>query len=84
MSVQEIKESAMKLPPEEREWLAEELLASLDSEEQFSPEFKAMLDRRYEELVSGKVQGISHEEVMRQIKGAIENVHAEVQSSSSR
>ena len=62
----------MKLPPEEREWLAEELLASLDSEEQFSAEFKAMLDRRYEELVSGKVQGIPAEEAHAELRKRLE------------
>ena len=71
MSLQEIKEQALKLSPEDREILAQELWDSLD-DQPLDPELKAELDRRWEEIVSGKVKTIPHEEVMAHISEALE------------
>ena len=81
MSVQEIKEQALKLSAEDRELLAQELWDSLD-EETIDPAFKAELDRRWDEIQSGKVKTIPHEEVMERARAAIEKVREEKALSS--
>jgi putative addiction module component (TIGR02574 family) len=82
MSLTEIKEQALKLPAEDREVLAQELWDSLD-DEPLDPEFKAMLDRRWEEIQSGKVKTIPHEEVMARAREAVKKVREEKAVSSS-
>ena len=73
MSVQEIREEALKLPPEDREHLAQELWASVDEEPE-DEELKAVLDRRWDEMVSGKVETLSLAEVMQETRKRIEGV----------
>ncbi len=60
MSVQEIKEEALKLSTEDREWLVQELWASVDDDD---PELVAELNRRWDEIVTGKVETIPWEQV---------------------
>ena len=70
LTTEQVREAAMHLPPEDREELAEALLASLrdpESEAALEP----VLERRFEELRTGKVQGIPAEEVMRRIRERI-------------
>jgi len=59
-AVAELKDSILGLPQEERNellnWVADEFEVEED------PEFMAMLERRHEELVTGKVVGLSREE----------------------
>jgi len=62
MSVQEIKEQALKLSADDREWLAQELFRSVP-ERQITPEEGAEWLRRLEDLESGRVKGIPWEEV---------------------
>jgi putative addiction module component (TIGR02574 family) len=63
---QRILDDARQLPPEEREWLAECLLIQDESfsaaevESAWNEEIK----RRLDEIDSGRVQMISHEEFM--------------------
>ena len=64
-SVREIESKALQLPPKERAWLAQRLISSLDSESDRDAE-QAWLEeaeRRLDELESGKVAGISAEQV---------------------
>jgi hypothetical protein len=51
----QIREAAMSLPPEEREEMAEALIPSLPRD----LALEATTERRYEELRTGKVKGIS-------------------------
>lgn len=56
LSSREILEAALRLSEQEREQIADALYQSLPlSEELVSEEFRAELDRRYEEVVRGDV-----------------------------
>jgi putative addiction module component (TIGR02574 family) len=69
VSITQLKELALALPPEERADLAEILLESLDdAAAPISDEFLRELQRRDDEMDSGKVVGRSHEEVMAEAK----------------
>lgn len=64
LTAEQIREAAMSLPPEERELMAEALIASLP----LDPALEATIERRYEEMRSGKVKGIPAEEVVRGLR----------------
>jgi putative addiction module component (TIGR02574 family) len=81
MSLDEIKEQALKLSPVDRETLAQELWSSLD-EEPIDPELKTELDRRWDEIVTGKVKTIPHEEVMAKAREALKKMREERAVSS--
>jgi putative addiction module component (TIGR02574 family) len=81
MSLEEIKAQALKLPPDDRETLAQELWQSLEKAP-LDPEFMAMLDRRWEEIATGKVQTVSHEEVMANAREAVKKVREKKALSS--
>jgi len=63
----QIREAAMSLPPEEREEMAEALIASLP----LDPALEATIERRYEELRSGKVKGIPAEDVIKELEDLV-------------
>ena len=65
MSIDQLTAEAMALPLEEREVLAQKLWESIDEQEELDldPEYKRVVLRRLEELESGKVVGLSWEEV---------------------
>jgi putative addiction module component (TIGR02574 family) len=71
MSVQEIKEQALKLPMQDREWLAHELLRSVPEREITAAE-GAEWQRRLEDLESGRVKGIPWEEARAGLKARLE------------
>ncbi len=58
----------LALPPEDRELIAERLYESLHGEQDDDPEFLAMLNRRVEEIKSGKVKGVPADEVFRRLR----------------
>lgn len=67
MSIDQLTAEAMALPPEERLVLGHTLIDSVpvqEEDEEFTPEYTQEILRRIEEMESGKVQGIPHEEVM--------------------
>jgi putative addiction module component (TIGR02574 family) len=69
MSIAQLKELALALPPEERADLADVLWESLDdSVAPISDEFLRELQRRDAEMESGKVIGRTHDEVMVEAK----------------
>lgn len=70
MSLQEIKERALKLPPHERETLAQELWASVAFKEhgQGEPELESVLRRRIDEIDSGRVRTRPAHEAMQELK----------------
>ena len=55
------------MSPEDRAYIAHRLLETLDEDEE-DAEFVAELNRRVEEITSGKVQGILAEEAHRQLR----------------
>jgi putative addiction module component (TIGR02574 family) len=59
----------------------QELSETLD-DEPVDPEFKAMLERRWEEIVSGKVKTVPHEQVMADARAALKKVREERMLSS--
>ncbi len=74
MSIDQLTAEALALPPEERETLVQTLQESLSNEEEehMDPEYLHEIQRRAEEMRAGVVQGIPHEEVMREVQRIIE------------
>jgi putative addiction module component (TIGR02574 family) len=64
--VKSLAKTAVLLPPEDRTYLAEQLLASLD-ETDLEHEWAAEATRRRDEVRSGRVKPIPAEEVYRRI-----------------
>ena len=76
-------EQALKLSVEDREWIAQELWESLE-DEPIDPELKAVLDRRWEEIESGKVKTIPHEQVMAEMSKILNEVRENRVSSGNK
>jgi putative addiction module component (TIGR02574 family) len=81
MSVQELRDEALKLSPEDREWLGHELLESVE-EREISSEEGAQWKRRLEELETGKVKGVSLEETIARVDTIIKNARNKIASGS--
>ncbi len=68
-TIESVLSLAMTLSDEERVVVAERLMDSVPvPEEELDDATKATLDRRWEEIVSGKVKCIPHEEVMARLQ----------------
>ena len=67
-------ERALHLDPQERAFLAEQLLASLDEEEEFplSEDWKREIARRCKEIDNGEVELIPAEEVFKEAYDSLE------------
>jgi putative addiction module component (TIGR02574 family) len=67
---QEIMSAAMTLSPDEREMLAEDLIASLEPEDQETRDrlWLEEAERRDKEIEDGLVRAIPGEEVMRRLR----------------
>jgi putative addiction module component (TIGR02574 family) len=73
--LEKLREEALALPQEERLELADSLYVSLDADGadfQLHPSWDAEIERRVEELRSGKVQGIPAEDVFREIDALVD------------
>jgi putative addiction module component (TIGR02574 family) len=72
--VTELLKKALKLPVTDRAELAGSLIESLDQAEDESVKdaWDAEIVRRMEDLDSGRVKPISHDEVLRRLASAIE------------
>ncbi len=70
MSTADIRDAAMKLTPEEKARLAEELLASLDVPDQaeIDAAHAEEAERRIDALDSGKTQSVPADEVFRDLE----------------
>jgi putative addiction module component (TIGR02574 family) len=79
MSVDEIKDEAFKLSAEDRERLAYQLLDSVGEPE--DPELIAELERRWQEIVTGKAKTVSAEEVFRNLETRLAEKRAHRQVS---
>ena len=62
MSIHELEAEIMRLEPRDQAYLFDKLIHALEAEEE--PLTKEELDRRADDLRSGRVQGISAEEMM--------------------
>ena len=71
----EIMSAAMTLSPDEREMLAEDLIASLDAEDQATIDrlWVEEAERRYKEIADGLVKPIPGEEVMNRLRSRYKN-----------
>jgi|GEM_PF-2575747 len=61
-TLEEIEAAAMSLSDEQRDYLAETLWRSVHGEPQFDAEQIAEWDRRWDELRSGRVAHLTHEQ----------------------
>ena len=73
LTYSEIREAALQLKEEERGMLVQELQ---DSFEEPSPELLAELERRWEEIETGKVRTIPAEEAMESLRRSLEEHRA--------
>ena len=77
----ELLNDALRLPSEERARLAHELLLSLEGpvreEGDFEAEWAKVIERRVQEVVSGKVKLVSVEEARRSVSERLERVRGE-------
>jgi putative addiction module component (TIGR02574 family) len=73
MSLQDLEKAALNLSLEERARLAHRLLHSLDelSDEENEKLWLQVAERRVQELRSGKVKGISTEEVLNDVRAKL-------------
>lgn len=71
--MRKIESDALKLPPKQRARIAERLISSLD--EVSDPESERLwleeAERRLDELLTGKVNGIPAEQVFRKARAAL-------------
>ncbi|MCA1793407.1 MAG: addiction module protein [Desulfobacteraceae bacterium] len=69
MTLKEIMESARGLTASEKAFMAHCLISSLETkhDEDVDNAWKELAERRCDELVSGKVSGLSWEEIKKQI-----------------
>lgn len=67
---EDLEQAALELPPLERERLARRLLETLDDQplSEIDQAWIEEADRRYEEMMSGKVQGILADEAVARIR----------------
>ena len=74
MAPKDVLSAALALPPDERLALASELLASVEQPwtDEWERAWATELDRRAEELDSGKVKGIPWEEVRERLRASLE------------
>ena len=74
MAPKDVLSAALALPPDERLALASELLASVEQPwtDEWERAWAAELDRRAEDLESGRVKGIPWEEVRQRLRASLE------------
>ncbi|MEJ2218719.1 MAG: addiction module protein [Gemmatimonadota bacterium] len=66
MSMEQLENEAMKLPPEERERLGVKLLSSVDRGLGFEAEWAKEIDRRIQGLEDGSAKSIPGDDVFRE------------------
>jgi putative addiction module component (TIGR02574 family) len=66
MSIEQLENEAMKLPPEERERLGVKLLSSVDRGLDFEAEWAEEVDRRIQGLEDGSAKSIPGDDVFRE------------------
>lgn len=74
LTTDHVMTEAMSLPIEARAYIAERLLASLDQEDEISPEWMAELERRRADYKAGKTTAIPMDEMMGKTRAALRSV----------
>ncbi|NWK56589.1 addiction module protein [Verrucomicrobiaceae bacterium N1E253] len=64
----ELMEDVLKLPRQDRSYLAAKIIESLDQNEDLSPEWMEELDRRVESWKSGKSPSVSSEDLHKEMR----------------
>jgi putative addiction module component (TIGR02574 family) len=67
-TVQKLLPTLLALPESDRELIAEAMSDSLRRDDDIDPEFLAMLNRRIDDIESGRVVGIPADEVMEEAR----------------
>jgi putative addiction module component (TIGR02574 family) len=70
--LESLKEQALKLPPEERVALADRLLASLFQDGEIEDAWEAEVERRIDEIESGRSKLVPGAEAISRARAAIE------------
>ncbi|KAF0093390.1 MAG: hypothetical protein E1N59_2893 [Puniceicoccaceae bacterium 5H] len=65
---------ALALPKEDRAYLIEQLLASVEQGKELSPAWQAEIDRRLHDLESGKAQPFPAEEFHARLREKLQNL----------
>ena len=78
MPLQDIEAQALQLPVEERGWLVERLLQSLDAESDDTPEsivkaWEEEIARRIEAMDAGLTEAILYEQVRAEIRAMVDS-----------
>ncbi|WP_395734759.1 addiction module protein [Prosthecobacter sp.] len=76
---EQLLESSMNLPPQDRSRLATRLIESLDDADddvEISDEWQKELDRRVEAVRNGSMRTIPHEEVMNEMRTLLASIKA--------
>ena len=71
MSIKQVIEKSKQLNPKERALVAHCLISSLETkqDEGVDQAWADLAEKRYEELISGKVEPVSWEDIKKDIKG---------------
>jgi putative addiction module component (TIGR02574 family) len=64
-------DEALALPPAERSYLVERLIASLDEECELSPEWRAEIEQRISRRERGETRTFSRDEVSRDVESLL-------------
>jgi putative addiction module component (TIGR02574 family) len=73
-AVKHLVEEALRLAPEEREELVETLLSHSEPDEEWSKEWGEEIERRAEEVLSGKGECVSAEEAHRWVRQSLSEI----------
>jgi putative addiction module component (TIGR02574 family) len=71
MSVQELESEVLKLPSHERARLAELLISSPDEEDEIAAAWADEAERRYQQLLSGDVEGVPAADVLARLRARL-------------
>jgi putative addiction module component (TIGR02574 family) len=67
----ELMEDVLKLPRQDRSYLAAKIIESLDQNDDLSPEWMEELDRRVASWKSGESPAVSSENLHKEIRGRL-------------
>jgi putative addiction module component (TIGR02574 family) len=71
MTREALRAEVLNLPPEDRQWLIDLLVESLDEEFEIEPARLEELERRGEDLASGRISGIPREELFPRVRARL-------------
>lgn len=77
---EELLQEALRLPLEERSWMASRLIESLDDDVTISPAWQSVIQRRLEAVRQGTLRTAPHEEVMDEAREMLAAIRQQKQS----